>query len=315
MKKNNTVQFGFTLVELLVVIAIIGILISLLLPAVQAAREAARRMSCTNNMKQFGLALHNYHDTCSKFPAAWMGYEPGTNRPNPLGTPGWGWGAAILPFIEQGSLQAQHVHFNLPICHPDNEKALQTVLSVFRCPSDPGGPTFTFEEFEALHDEEHGHDHDHGDDHDHDLDDLIFASANYVASFGSTSIADADDIPLGEVFRGNGAFHHNSFLGMQAFTDGLSNTLFIGERTSRVGKSTWAGMPDGESCFPTLLIGTTHDKFGKRNGSSHGFSSEHSGGANFTFGDGSVHFISETVSQDILQALSTRAGNEAVSIP
>ena len=315
MSRYSHYSRAFTLVELLVVIAIIGILIGLLLPAVQAAREAARRMSCTNNMKQFGLAFHNYHDTCGTFPAAWMGYEPETNRPDPLGLPGWGWGAGLLPFIEQGSLQAQHVHFNLPICHPDNEKALQTVLSLFRCPSDPGGQTFTLEEFEALHEDEHGHDdhdHDHGD---HDHDDLIFASANYIASFGSTDIAEADELPPGEVFFGNGAFHHNSFLGMQAFTDGLSNTLFIGERTSRVGKSTWAGMLDGDSCFPSLLIGTTFDTFGKRNGNSHGFSSEHSGGANFTFGDGSVHFISETVSQEIVQALSTRSGNEMVSIP
>src|SRR3972149_9926070 len=92
---------GFTLVELLVVIAIIGTLTALLLPAIQAAREAARRMSCSNNLKQIGLALHLYHDTFLRWPAGWQGYDPVTRGDNWLGDPGWGWSAAILPYLEQ----------------------------------------------------------------------------------------------------------------------------------------------------------------------------------------------------------------------
>ncbi|MDR1384222.1 MAG: DUF1559 domain-containing protein [Planctomycetaceae bacterium] len=307
-KNRNARFYAFTLVELLVVIAIIGILIALLLPAVQAAREAARRMQCANNMRQLGLAFHNYHDTFNRLPAAWFGYENGTNRPNALGDPGWGWAASILPYVEQGNVQNNFVHFDRPVSASENEQARQTVLSLFRCPSDPNGnATFTIEEFESLH--EHEEEEEGGED----LDDMAFASANYVASFGTLDTEEAEDCPVGTVFKTDGAFYHNSCLGFQAFTDGLSNTFFVGERSSRIGKSTWVGMPAGDGCFPTLVVGTTHDVFGKQNGgSSHAFSSEHHGGTNFTFGDGSVHFISETINPDILRAISTRSGGETV---
>ncbi|MBM4089106.1 MAG: DUF1559 domain-containing protein [Planctomycetes bacterium] len=92
---------AFTFIELLVAIAIIGILLALLLPAVQAAREAAHRMSCGNNMKQIGIALHLYHDTFGRLPAGWKGYDPHTGQADWVGEPGWGWCAAILPYIEQ----------------------------------------------------------------------------------------------------------------------------------------------------------------------------------------------------------------------
>ncbi|MDR1491891.1 MAG: DUF1559 domain-containing protein [Planctomycetaceae bacterium] len=307
-KKSQQARFyAFTLVELLVVIAIIGVLIALLLPAVQAAREAARRMQCTNNMRQFGIALHNYHDTFNRLPAAWFGYESGTNRPYALGNPGWSWAASILPYVEQGNVQNNLVHFDKPVSDPENEQARQTALRLFRCPSDSGNTNFTIEEFEALHEhEEEEEEHD-----DSGLDDMVFATANYVASFGTADTEEAEDCPAGTLFKTDGAFYHNSCLGLQAFTDGLSNTFFIGERASRIGKSTWVGMPAGDGCFPSLLVGTTHDAFCKQDGgSSHGFSSEHHGGANFTFGDGSVHFLSETISVGILRALSTRNGGE-----
>ncbi|HBO43186.1 MAG TPA: prepilin-type cleavage/methylation domain-containing protein, partial [Planctomycetaceae bacterium] len=128
---------GFTLVELLVVIAIIGILIALLLPAVQAAREAARRISCSNNMKQIGLGLHLYHDAFRQLPAGWMGFNRATGEPHWFGEPGWAWSAAILPYMEQHAVQETLLHFELPITDPANATARVLPIATFRCPSDP----------------------------------------------------------------------------------------------------------------------------------------------------------------------------------
>jgi prepilin-type N-terminal cleavage/methylation domain-containing protein/prepilin-type processing-associated H-X9-DG protein len=314
--RHYTSYRAFTLVELLVVIAIIAVLIGLLLPAVQAAREAARRMSCTNNMKQLGIAMHNYHDVHNALPPAWFGYDA-QKRPAPLGNPGWSWGAAILPFVEQNNVQDNFVHYNLPVTHADNETARKTVLKLFRCPSDPDSKhTFTIEEFEEQHAEHEEEEETGGEDYG----DMEFALANYIANFGTYNSEDAVEFAETnphQVFKTDGVFYHNSCLNLAAITDGLSNTLFIGERTSNVGKQTWVGIPPNDGCFPALLVGSTNDTegrpLGKKDGSPHGFSSEHTGGANFTFGDGSVHFLSETLNVDVLKALSTREGGETAS--
>ncbi|MDQ3331057.1 MAG: DUF1559 domain-containing protein, partial [Planctomycetota bacterium] len=142
-------RLGFTLIELLVVIAIIAVLIALLLPAVQQAREAARRSQCLNNLKQIGLALHNYHDTHLAFPPGWIGADQVTGAHDVEGMNGFGWGTMVLPYVEQNNLY-QQFRFPLSIVDdvvgpPTNKSLLATKIPVFECPSDPHENTWEIE--------------------------------------------------------------------------------------------------------------------------------------------------------------------------
>ncbi|WP_459555879.1 DUF1559 family PulG-like putative transporter [Lacunimicrobium album] len=292
---------GFTLIELLVVIAIIATLVALLLPAVQQAREAARRSSCKNNLKQIGLALHNYHDTFNVLPPGYMrrDYSYGT-----FDGPGWGWGTFILPQLEQNAMyDSLQIDKQILTESPAILPFSQTPLSVYRCPSVPGGNL---------------------------NEGLMSASATagialstYKGVFGNnnTQFNDStDDCPLflGSCISGeNGSFGPNSSVRFRDITDGLSNTVMIGEiargingRKDSTGVlidykgSVWAGLSTQASrsnvaVFQTLrgitASGAVETGYRLNGTNTHSFSSHHKGGAQFLLGDGAVRFVSENI--------------------
>jgi prepilin-type N-terminal cleavage/methylation domain-containing protein/prepilin-type processing-associated H-X9-DG protein len=294
------VRSGFTLVELLVVIAIIGILIALLLPAVQAAREAARRMSCHNNLKQIGLALHNYHDTFGRMPPAWIAFHPTTRQPHWHGEPGWGWAARILPYLEQNNVADNLIDLNRPITDAVNRQARVLPLAVYRCPSDTGRATFTLAEGEEYLGSGGGYQP------------VELSTGNFLGVFG---IIDPHDACETGPCDGLGPL---IFLRGQRFadiTDGLSQTLVVGERSSKLAPSTWVGMVTGGEHAHGRVVGVAtyppnaeddEEQYG------HNFSSYHPAGTNFVFCDGSVRLISETIDEATYHALCTRQRGETV---
>ena len=291
MSKTRAHRGGFTLVELLVLIAIIAILIALLLPAVQAARESTRRTFCKNNLKQIGLALHNYHGAFRSLPPGWIGLEPSTGEPEPKGLPGWGWAARILPQLEKQNVSHGLLDLNLPITNPSNHVARVTSLVIYLCPSDPG--TLVWEL----------------DDEDGAGVLVKLAKSNYVGVFGTFDIEDAPD-------AGEGLFFHNSRLRFAHIRDGLSNTLMIGERSSFLGHSTWTGVvPDGAEAMDRIvgicdLAPNPNPDDYDEEGEMDNFGSYHVKGTQFLFADGSVKWIDEDIDVNVYHALATRTGGE-----
>jgi len=285
---------GFTLVELLVVIAIIGILVGLLLPAVQAAREAARRMQCSNHMRQFALAASNYESAYKQLPAGWTDFRRSTK-------PGWSWGTALFPFMEQTAL-ANQIDLLSPIDHPRNAPFLTVSIPTFMCPSDPGRTPF------LLGSEDHDHADSHDEDENVDGGEKLFeiSKANYVGVFGSEDIEN-------DPYNGNGTFYGNSRIRFRDLSDGLSNTFIIGERASRFGGSIWHGYIEETAAAPARFLGTTDHVPNSRSGHFDDFSSFHTGGANFVLGDCSVHMISNNIRLDVYQAMATRSGGEILT--
>jgi prepilin-type N-terminal cleavage/methylation domain-containing protein len=312
---------GFTLVELLVVIAIIGILVGLLLPAVQAAREAARRFQCANNVKQMGLALHNYESAFRTFPPAFISrvtgpWPGGGNNPVPEVGPGWSFFAMILPQLEQSNLH-NAINFNLPITAPANQMARSTRVKEFQCPSDAWtGPVTVWPTTIGITD---------------------LAHTSYVACLGGGDPANAPAYSaMYEEQPFNGMFHRNVGVRHSQITDGTSNTIGLGERSSMFSPNGWAGViPTAQTVFspriassrgqivgqtarPAITIATVHVRTGGPNaptGSPGGFWSPHTGGCLFLLMDGSTHTISTNVDMPTYRAMAGRNDGIVVSLP
>jgi prepilin-type N-terminal cleavage/methylation domain-containing protein/prepilin-type processing-associated H-X9-DG protein len=316
MRNEKANAKAFTLIELLVVIAIISLLIGLLLPAVQKIRESAARTECMNNLKQMGLAMHNYHDANQALPPGYHATLPYIDGATDT-VPGWGWAAFLLPYIEQSNVY-QQLNFNQPV---QSSAAIQTMTKLYLCPSDLTSPTA----FPVL------------DGFDNTV--CQAAPTSYAACCGSDA-SDTTDA------TGLGVFYRNSRTRLTDITDGTSETILIGERAWANAKGVWAGaIPGGviqrgqyNPCQPnvsgawypaaTLVLAHAHgnNPLVDADGSAgmDDFSSRHFGGSNFLFADGSVHFIFSMPSdnpdgsyppQDLqFQALGTRANGEVVNL-
>jgi prepilin-type N-terminal cleavage/methylation domain-containing protein/prepilin-type processing-associated H-X9-DG protein len=290
---------GFTLLELLVVIAIIAVLIGLLLPAVQKVREAASRSTCQNNLKQIGIALHSYHDRLGAYPP---GYFDVATWPNNDAGPGWGWASFLLADLEQETLQTQiALNQNVGSATAPIPTVRATFLKVLWCPSDQQLFSFTAT--------------------DGGSNSWMLAQGSYVACNGNDGVDDNTTPPhTGAFIRGTRGFRAADI------RDGLSNTFFIGERSTTMSLSTWAGVPTGAivpsvrapgnfSGGSALVLGHCGPHLPNDNivTDADAMSSGHTSGVQFLFGDGSVHIISNGISQTVYDALATRAGRESVS--
>ena len=306
-------RLAFTLVELLVVIAIIGILLALLLPAVQAAREAARRSQCTNNLKQMGVACQNYHDVFRHYPSGYLATVPYNNADHDT-TPGWGWAALILPFVEQQNLHGR-INFSLPIEHPANAAAVQTLIPIYACPSDQA-PAAAFAVTDAARNPI-----------------ALAAPSSYAGCVGGDESAADGPTGLGVLYR-------NSGTQIGEITDGLSTTIVVGERAWSNANGIWAGAINGAvvlrgqgnknpgniattATAPILVLVHNHllNAVEEIDGALDDYSSNHVGGGYFAFADGSVRFIHDipydyaggfTPDGLMFQAMGTRANGEVI---
>jgi len=335
------IRKGFTLVELLVVIAIIGILVGLLLPAVQAAREAARRMQCSNNVKQLGLATHNYHDAFKSFPVSFFaGNQAGFPV---LGSPRDGrqtsWLIGVLPFIEQSAI------FNMldfsrgvtndlrstvnPPLAPSNPWAATQRIPGFKCPSDSSPDVLN------------GRSDTTGISNQ-----IAFALTSYKGVAGANwqwGATQSNAAPWNNtrwglsgngLDRGNGMFFRGwNFpyrTDMRYVTDGTSNTLMVGEAIGNYSLWNWWWLSNATTAttsiplnaMPVCSAFTPATGMTKRAGliacrndwnNNYSFASEHTGGGNFSLADGSVRFLSDSVDRDVYRGMATVGGGEVTA--
>jgi prepilin-type N-terminal cleavage/methylation domain-containing protein/prepilin-type processing-associated H-X9-DG protein len=342
MTRPHAFRSGFTLLELLIVISLIGLLVGLLLPAVQKARSAADRVRCQNNLKQIGLALHHYEGANGCFPPAYMrtsdkqtGTSYGITYPDDgwNGLPGWGWGTLILPYVEQEDLY-RRLRLDLPCWAAENALSVKTQLPIFLCPASPGA-----RDGFALH--QYTGPSDTPTDVGEFNPTIVFAHSHYATNAGQNGPwnrppAFTYDFTIRCVVQGmsdviNGPFYRNSDTLVAKVTDGLSNTVFLGESDSVLTDKTWVGVvpwsctppqtpriglgdtnsggalvgvhsgPDATD-HPNVIIHAPNNPFGHTDEM---WGSHPGPGCNVLFGDGSVRFIGAFINPKTWWALST----------
>ena len=299
---------AFTLVELLVAIAITGILVALLLPAIQAAREAARRTSCKNNLKQIAVAMHNFESAFGKLPP---GYEYSAG---PQGNSrGYSWGVRLLPYMELGSLY-DRIAFDKPVFDSINAAVREQHIQILLCPTDDVSPSGFVE-----------------------MDNERYAMACYVANFGTPDLDEdqgqvrGHSNPLGPFSRPWGPFYRNSATKLCRITDGLSQTLMVGERQN--GPFRVEGVHGPHFEYETTWIGAVRDIDEPTDDHGHmvlfqtgnvpnapesddrDVSASHAGVAQFLMCDGSVHTVSEDIDLQVYRALGTMNQAETTARP
>ncbi len=267
---EDTVGFrrrGFTLIELLIAIAIIGSLVAFLLPAVQQARESARRESCANNLRQIGLALSTYSDVARVYPPAYLGdplasgSSAGVNYPdgNDNGPTGFAWGVLLLPFVEEQNLY-DRFNFRVPCWAPENSAVAQTRVPLYLCPSSAGpSDGFSVDQYTGT---AWNPDLNPVGSHPYSPE-IKLAHCHYVTSAGVHQpwgrVTAYDDFTQPETVTSGGqttlamiegAFYRNARLSAKHFTDGLSATVFIGEHSSVLSDKTWVGVPPWSATCP-----------------------------------------------------------------
>lgn len=312
MRRN--LRPGFTLIELLVVIAIIAVLIALLLPAVQQAREAARRSQCKNNMKQIGLAFHNYHDSLNCFPVNFA--VRGSGGGQAIVDTGHSWLTMCLPYIDQAALY-NSINHNGPLAgNAANIAAANTIIQVFLCPSDSGNGngrlgnrsdynvnppgTWGVTNYKACA----GSNWAWG-----------LAAWNPVSSPGGKNSGSTDGLNMGNGILCSNQQNTNGPTRMRDLTDGTTNTFAVGEALPAWTQWNWWYNPNASTATCAMPLNAVIKR--PRNvgdwPNNYSFASMHVGGGHFVLGDGSVRFISENIDINIYRAVATIGSGEVVS--